>query len=119
MMALGFVLYDEGATSESQQMFRKAYHRSRRLANLSLALSAAHNLAFILIEQGQRGDAESLCLHEMELLEATFGSEPPIAGCINSHGVGLLFGRRDRESQTVRMQGDGVHRPLRSKLPSV
>jgi len=81
-MALGIALYGEGGISESREMFRKAYHHSRKLENLPLALCALHNMAFILLEQGRRREAESLCLREMEILETNFAGEPPIIAIV-------------------------------------
>jgi LuxR family maltose regulon positive regulatory protein len=82
MMAVGYVLYGEGSTSESQKLFRKTYYRSKQLGNLPIAACALHNAASVLLQQGRRREAEALCLQEMNLLVETFGDLTPVASII-------------------------------------
>ncbi len=81
-LALGFALYAQGEIIAAEETFKKAYYRSSLMGNLTLGMCSLHNLAFVMLVQGRRGEAEDLCMGALKSLEETFGDHPPVADII-------------------------------------
>lgn len=82
LLLLGHAKYHLGCTPESTKMFAEAYQLSRRLGNHFIAMRALHRLAFNLIEQGRRREAEKRCLQAITQCVDGYGRPLPAIGMV-------------------------------------
>ncbi len=80
LLPLGHAKYHLGCTPESTKIFTEAYQLSRRLGNHFIAMCALHRLAFNLIEQGRRREAEKICRQVITQCVDRYGRPLPVIG---------------------------------------
>jgi LuxR family maltose regulon positive regulatory protein len=83
LVGLAQAQYAEGDVATSARSFRKAYDIGRKSGNFHAGYSAMSQLAWLLLEQGQRREVAALCEQSIERSADSRGNPLPISGLVH------------------------------------